>query len=606
MNTRQDILYTGNELNKIINYRNIFNIDLNSKITEFENRTEDLTNILTLIMNKKNTHILIIGRTQDGKTYIMIKTIHNIINTSLIPLTNIFIITGLSSKDWVEQMKNRTPDILHSNIYHRQDLKTKFVDRIKEIGKNIIINIDEAHIASSFKNTIAQVFKELKLDDKQYLYENNILIIEYTATPNGTIIDLNNTKKDNYSFYKLNKLPEYTGIEDLLNQNRVRECKNLYLPELKEVIFNFDKPKKNDNNDVIDNNKIDNDLINDIELSIKELAKEYLSNKKIYTDEDIEVLLNEYDIDDKYINIITPYYNQLIDIYDNIFEIKDIVDDYKEPSYVLIRTKTANKQDITIQLFKQIFKEDDTNFITYDRESYITTDILKIKPTKTTIIFIKEMLRCSITIYKRYISVLYDRYSFKSNDDTSLQGLAFGRSSGYDDNGKYIVFGDINSGKKYIELYNANFGDNSIIWNSNTTTTSNKITQSLGTYNNDECVKTGTRIKKNNQNYNILFEECKSHQEAQEFVDKISKIKHTINFNREQDKNGYYLTRIRNNIKPRTIQEVKQYAKYKLKTQNNNTKRNTNHASNEVIEPCYKDLNDINSLVWLVIYTDNI
>jgi len=605
MNTRQDILYTGNDLNKIINYRNIFNIDLNSKITEFENRIEDLTNILTLIMNKKNTHILIIGRTQDGKTYVMLKTIHNIINTSLIPLTNIFIITGLSSKDWVEQMKNRTPDILHSNIYHRQDLKTKFIDRIKEIGKNIIINIDEAHIASSFKNTIAQVFKELKLDDKQYLYENNILIIEYTATPNGTIIDLNNTKKDNYDFYKLKKLPEYTGIEDLLNQNRVRECKNLYLPELKEVIYNFNKPKKNDNDNDDNNNKIDTELINDIELSIKELAKEYLFNKKIYTDEDIEVLLNEYNIDDKYINIITTYYNQLIDIYDNIFEIKDVIDDYGEPSYVLIRTKTANKQDITIQLIKQIFKDDD-NFIYYDRESYITTDILKIKPKKTTIIFIKEMLRCSITLYKRYISVLYDRYSFKSNDDTTLQGLAFGRSSGYDDNGKYIVFGNINSGKKYIELYNANFGDNSIIWNSNTTATSNKITQSLGTYNNDECVKTGTRIKKNNQNYNILFEECKSQQETKEFVDKIAKIKHTINFNREQDKNGYYLTRIRNNIRPRTIEEVKQYAKYKLKTQINNTKRNTNHASNEVIEPCYKDLNDINSLVWLIIYKDNL
>ena len=609
MNTRQDILYTGNDLNKIINYRNIFNIDLNSKITDFENRTEDLTNILTLIMNKKNTHILIIGRTQDGKTYIMIKTIYNIINTSLIPLTNIFIITGLSSKDWVEQLKNRTPEILHTNIYHRQDLKTKFVDKIKQIRKNIIINIDEAHIASSFKNTIAQVFKELRLDDKQYLYENNILIIEYTATPNGTIIDLNNTKKDNYDFYKLNKLPEYTGIEDLLNQNRVRECKNLYLPELKEVIYNFDKPKKNDNDNgnVIDNNKINIELINDIELSIKELAKEYLFNKKIYTDEDIEVLLNEYNIDGKYINIITTYYNQLIDIYDNIFEIKDVIDDYGEPSYVLIRTKTANKQDITIQLIKQIFKDDDRySFISYDRESYITTDILKIKPKKTTIIFIKEMLRCSITLYKRYISVLYDRYSFKSNDDTTLQGLAFGRSSGYDDNGKYIVFGNINSGKKYIELYNANFGDNSIIWNSNTTATSNKITQSLGTYNNDECVKTGTRIKKNNQNYNILFQECKSQQEAQEFVDKIAKIKHTINFNREQDKNGYYLTRIRNNIRPRTIEEVKQYAKYKLKTQINNTKRNTNHASNEVIEPCYKDLNDINSLVWLVIYKDNL
>jgi hypothetical protein len=607
MNTRQDILYTGNELNKIIYYRNIFNIDLNcliaeKKITEHENRTEDLTNILTLIMNKKNTHILIIGRPQDGKTYIMVKTIHNIINTSLIPLTNIFIITGLSSKDWVEQMKNRTPAILHSNIYHRQELKTEFVNKIKEIGKNIIINIDEAHIASSFKNTIAQVFKELRLDDKQYLYENNILIIEYTATPNGTIIDLNNTKKDNYGFYKLNKLPEYTGIEDLLNQNRVRDCKDLYLPELKEVLFKFNKPKKNDNTDVIDNNKIDIELINDIELSIKDLANDYLFNKKIYTDEDIEVLMNEYDIDDKYIKIITVYYNQLIDIYDNIFEIKDVVDDYKEPSYVLIRTKLAYKQDITIQLFKQIFKEDDTNFITYDGKSYITKDILKIKPTKTTIIFIKEMLRCSITIYKQYISVLYDRHSFNSNDDTKQQGLASGRSGGYDDNGKFIVFGDINSGKKYIELYNANFGDNSIIWNSNTTTTVNKITQSLGTYNNDECVKTGTRIKKNNKNYNILFEECKSFNEAQEFVNKIATTKHRIQ-DRHKDANGYYLP-LGLSKKPITIQIAKENAINRVKRKSQ-TARN-GEFYNELVQPCYKDLNDINSLVWLVIYKDNL
>jgi hypothetical protein len=606
MNARRDIIYVGNELNKIINYRNIFNIDFNSKITEFENRTEDLTNILTLIMNKKNTHILIIGRTQDGKTYIMLKTIHNIINTSLIPLSNIFIITGLSSTDWVEQMKNRTPEILHSNIYHRQDLKTKFVDKIKSLGKNIIINIDEAHIASSFKNTLAQVFKELKLDDKQYLYENNILIIEYTATPNGTIIDLDNTKKDNYDFYKLNKLPEYTGIEDLLNQDRVRQCKNLYLPELKQEIFSFIKNKKNKNstdNDSSNVNQYEIELINCIELKIKELSNQYLSNKIKHSFEEIKLILEDYDIDIKYYNVIYSYYSEIINIYNSIIEIKEVVDNYNEPSYVLVRTKLAGKQDYTIDLFKQFFNTDNTNFLTYDRESYITKDILKIKPTKTTIIFIKEMLRCSITLYKRYISVLYDRHSYNSNDDTKLQGLAFGRSSGYDDNGKFIVFGDINSGKKYIELYNANFGDNSIIWNSNTTTIHNKITTSLGTYNNDECVKTGTRIKKNNQKYNILFEECKSPQEAQEFVDKIAKIKHIIDFKRGMDKNGYYLTRIKNKIKPRTIEEVKQDANYKLKPQINNTKRNTSRSSNEVIEPCYKDLNLLLCSNFLLAYT---
>lgn len=618
MDARQDILYTGNELNKIINYRNIFNIDLTElknkgKFTEFENRAEDLTNILTLIMNKKNTHILIIGRTQDGKTYIMLKTIHNIINTSLIPHANIFIITGLSSKDWIEQMKNRTPDILHSNIYHRQDLKTKFVNKIKEIGKNIIINIDEAHIASSFRNTLAQVFKELKLDDKQYLYENNILIIEYTATPNGTIIDLNNTKKDNYDFYRLKKLPEYTGVEDLLEQGRVRECKNLYAPELRQVIISYIKSKKNktfvdieDDDNYINNYEINIPQIDLIEQKIKELSNKYLFDKTTLDFYEVEKILMNYDIDNKYHNVIYSYYSQIIEIYNSINEIKSVADYHGEPSYVLIRTRVANKQDTTIELFKQIFNEDDTNFITYDEKSYITKDILKIKPTKTTIIFIKEMLRCSITLYKQYISVFYDRYSCKSNDDTTLQGIAFGRSSGYDDNGKFIVFGDINSGKKYLELYNANFGDDSIIWNSNTTTTSNKITRSLGTYNNDECVKTGTAIKKEKLKNNILFEECKSHQEAQEFVDKIAKIKHRINIKRDKDKNGYYLTRIKHNIKPRTIEEVKQYATYKLKTQINNTKRTTNRASNEVIEPCYKDLNDINSLVWLVIYTNKL
>jgi hypothetical protein len=602
MNKRQDVVYNDVDFNETIAYRSLFNskidkLKANNKFTEFENRTEDLSNILSLAMNKTNTHILIVGRTQDGKTYVLIKTIHNIINASLIPLTNIFIITGLSSKDWVEQMKDRTPDILHANIFHRQDLKKKFVNKIKEIGKNIIINIDEAHIASSFKNTISQVFKELKLDDKQYLYENNILIIEYTATPNGNIIDLDNTKKDNYSFYKLTKLPEYTGIEDLINQGRVIQYKDLYLSNLQEIISNFDKPKKNN---VIIDDIIDPDKINDIETSFKQLTNEYLTNNEtIYNYEDIEYLLNELDVPERYTELLIRHYYNLIEIYKNIFTIKDVVDAYGEPSYVLIRTKTANKQDITIQLVKQIFKEDDTNFITYDRESYITTDILKIKPTKTTIIFIKEMLRCSITLDKRYISVFYDRHSFLSHDDTALQGLAIGRSSGYDDTGKYIIFGDIDSAKKYIELYNANFGDNSIIWNSNTTTTANKTTKSSGTYNNDECIKTGAKLK-NKRDYNVYFKECKTYQEAQDFVNSIAIVPHKIR-DRHKDANGYYKTTIHNATKPRTIGDVKEYAKHKLTTQINNANR-SNRSSNEVIEPCYKDLNDINSLIWLVIY----
>jgi hypothetical protein len=78
---------------------------------------------------------------------------------------------------------------------------------------------------------------------------------------------------------------------------------------------------------------------------------------------------------------------------------------------------------------------------------------LNIKPEKHTIIILKEKVRCSYTINKSYIGILYERKAtYDFNEMTIIQGLA-GRACGYYDNSNknIIVFSNIDIIKKYIE-----------------------------------------------------------------------------------------------------------------------------------------------------------
>ena len=46
--------------------------------------------------------------------------------TNTIPVENIYIITGLSSVEWVEQTKNRLPNCINNRVYHRDKLLSEF------------------------------------------------------------------------------------------------------------------------------------------------------------------------------------------------------------------------------------------------------------------------------------------------------------------------------------------------------------------------------------------------------------------------------------------------------------------------------------------------
>ena len=182
----------ANKMKFIEDYNNIV-------LYEYEGRNEDVQKIMSMIKDTKSVRVMVLGETQTGKTYVLLQVIANIVLDSDIPAENIFILTGLSSRNWVEQTKDRIPKLLEHNIFHLGDLKTRFKERLQAMSdspkelKNIRILIDECQVASTYKNTISSVLHEFDFTSDKFLKENNIKIIEFSATPDATAIDI----KDN-------------------------------------------------------------------------------------------------------------------------------------------------------------------------------------------------------------------------------------------------------------------------------------------------------------------------------------------------------------------------------------------------------------------------
>lgn len=203
------------------------NMRLNGKSVIFENQEITASKAVTAFKNRKIINIMIIGKPQSGKTGSMLATIKQYLEdtSNLIPIENIYIITGLSSCEWKEQTKERMPESIQKRVFHRCELPNTFVNEIKH-KKNILIIMDEIQVAAKRGQTIYKAFNNAGLLDKSKLYENDIKIIEYTATPDGTIYDL--MKWNDASSKILADAGEgYISSYDLLQMGRVKQYKEL-------------------------------------------------------------------------------------------------------------------------------------------------------------------------------------------------------------------------------------------------------------------------------------------------------------------------------------------------------------------------------------------
>jgi hypothetical protein len=264
-----------------------------------------------------HTTVIAFAHTQCGKTGSMLAAIHD----SNIPLEHIFLITGLSSIDWLVQTKKRIPI---KNIYHRNTLHL-FMKAVKQVNEPLIL-IDECHIASKPGQIIHTIINTVSA--KYILVSATPDWKRFKPLPIGTAIRVMKDPDD------------YVSVNYFAENNQLLQCKNI-------------------------------------------------SNHP-----------------------------------DAIEHIEEIIPFLKEPAYHIIRTPRNELHELTIENFKTVFPS-------YPMLSMPNLNILNIKPTVHTFIFIKDTLRCAVTIPKPYIGVLYERFTNVPNQASVIQGL-LGRATGFE------------------------------------------------------------------------------------------------------------------------------------------------------------------------------
>lgn len=452
---------------------------------------------------KKTVTVMCIGLTQSGKTVTMVSLTNQFIKRFSTPIENIFIITGLSDKEWKNQTKEKIPDIMRKRVFHRNQLKA-FAKEI-EGKKNILIMMDEIQIAAKSTEkkdqTLAKLFKKEGLWDKQVRFERDIKIVQFSATPDGVLDDLKEWG-ESYAIVKLKPGETYTSCFDLLEQKRVFQYKDLQ-------------------------------------------------------------------------------------DYNNVVELKKEMDNrFKEPMYHIIRNPTGANANTVIDNFKRVFG--DIKYDLYDKDSVCENinEILSEKPSEHKFIFIKEKLRCAKTLNKKYLGVLYERYTKSiSNDSVIIQGL-LGRMTGYDDNRLSICFTNIDTIGRYKKLYESDFKATDVRWNSNIKPGETFNMKTLqGPRNNRKQDKEEPTIK--------CFDTC---EEAKKFY--IEKLKphfggrRTGPRKRKPNSDGFYETTIDRKTRVHSCKEIHEKRFYAF----DKTHKHTFH-------PCYRDVNDKDSLeFWLIYY----
>ena len=536
--------YEGKEAEKVKNNKQIAilqidNLRLDEEAVIHDNQSETAYQIVGKFTDKKIINQMVIGQTQSGKTGCMLATIQAYLSSdNMIPIENVFVITGLSSVDWKVQTIARFPQSMEERIFHRSDLRDKFVTQVLETS-NILIIMDEIHIASKKDQSIFKAFQDAGLLSLENMFREDIKIVEFSATPNGTIYDLMEWKSHS-SLVLSHPGDGYVSSKLLLEERKVKEFKDLCGRMGEEV------------------------------------DKEILENIK-----EIEVDIEEHFSDKGY--------------------------------YHFIRTKSSAGQEQTLRNFRIIFEN--AEFIIYDQKSEIKdiNDILVNEPEKQTFIFVKEMLRCAKTLEKEHIGIMYDRYSKRPDDSVIIQGFV-GRLTGYDYNQKSICYTHIPTIEKYSQLWDTNFEDTKVEWQSHSTTFKNGILSGKNTFNsvhnidglsNDSSsvtsdeppVKKEKPVKKENSSkteIEPLIIKRKTLEEIKEYYNQNlkDKIGGRGPNKKKPNSEGFYEAKINGVTKVFSSDDMFKQRRWAL-----NTKGPTWRCS-----PCYTDVNDKSSLEWWLIH----
>lgn len=192
--------------------------------------------------------VVFIASPQWGKTgvttYLMyLMTTHND-DTIMIHPDNVFVITGMSDKDWEVQMKSRMLPSFKERVYHRNNLK-KLTEKLKT-ARDCLIIMDECHFGSESNQTVHSCIRDAGIWDIEYLRAHNIKILCVSATPVNVQLDAAQWGQAHYKTIIASgkDTPEYVGFHTLIAEKRL--CK-AYLTENSENTKNTKNSENSEN-----------------------------------------------------------------------------------------------------------------------------------------------------------------------------------------------------------------------------------------------------------------------------------------------------------------------------------------------------------------------
>ena len=198
---------------------------------------------------------------QAGKTGVVTALIRLILaNANRLRITpdRIFIITGMSDNAWVKQTKDRVPSGVRSGVQHSGGM-SKIIRALKSLAAtgflaNVLIVLDESHIASSTGNRPSMVYEEVaRLCPREKWDENNIRFLTISATdPAKGVVMADTQCPISARVVRLQTSKEYQSVESLSQAGRIRPADNLVvsgkanprvIAELKRCVESFDRPR---------------------------------------------------------------------------------------------------------------------------------------------------------------------------------------------------------------------------------------------------------------------------------------------------------------------------------------------------------------------------
>jgi len=259
--------------------------------------------------------------------------------------------------------------------------------------ENCLLLIDEVQIASKKDMSLDVLLQNCGAKDFDFLRENNVSIVMVSATPNKVYDDIKEWSPKDCQVVVQKNGYGYTGLKTLLESGRLLQADDLWVTGYSAIDY---------------------------------------AEKNALIDARIDVSL------------------------ENIRKLRDfIMERYDSALFHIVRTPYTDAGEEVRCRFES---ECDSEFEYFQCDHSTDHDILKIiqkKPSKHTFLFIKEQLRCAVTLHpKENVGVLYDRVS--KMDNVMVQGLA-GRATGYDVPDHVVVFSSVKSIERYIECVDNGF-----------------------------------------------------------------------------------------------------------------------------------------------------